>query len=287
MRAYPGRRKFGVTFLSDLCHRTANLVSGADEDLANFLRSIRQEGLLDETMLLVMSDHGARFGDLRHLPQGRIEHRLPFLSIALPSWFEEQNPGFIQALQANANVLTSPFDVHRTFKHLMSFPDFPERTDRTHGVSLFQRLDTMRTCADAGIPEQYCPCLTWKAVKSSHAHARKSAEAAVAHINTLLRNSALSAAHCVIPLTLTNVTGAVQKLPKIRKTLEMFHETECLYQVQFQTSPANAVFEALVRVTYVGEFEVSGSVDRVNAYGSQPDCVAQQLPALAPYCYCA
>ena len=285
MQTYSSQRKFGVTFLSDLCHRTANLVSGADGHLVSFLRSLKTEALLNETMFLVMADHGARYGEIRAFPQGKIESRLPFLSVTLPDWFKQQNPSLIKALQENTEIITSPFDLHETFKHLLSFPQLPRTNDTAYGTSLFQRLNPKRKCADAGIPEEYCPCLSWKAIDPSHAHAQKSAEIAVLHINSLLSSTPLSATVCAAPLKLTKVIEAVQKLPKII-SLRMSRAVECQYQVQFQTSPGDALFEALVRVTYTGDHELLSEINRVNAYGSQPDCIAQKIPALRPYCLC-
>lgn len=59
----------------------------------------------------------------------------------------------------------------------------------------------------------------------------------------------------------------------------------------FFAQPSNALYEVTVKraVDNVGEgqFSVdSRDISRINRYGSQPDCVAAELPHLRPYCYC-
>ena len=80
MKSYQGKRKFGFTFLSDLCHRSANLLRAADNGFVALFESLKNASLLNETMFITMSDHGPRYKEMRHSPQGNLEHRLPFLS---------------------------------------------------------------------------------------------------------------------------------------------------------------------------------------------------------------
>ena len=85
LRAYPAIPKFGFTFLSSLCHgKTILPLGAAEKDFLEFFKSIWKLGYLNDTMLVVMGDHGARTGDFRYTLQGKLEERLPMLSIALP-----------------------------------------------------------------------------------------------------------------------------------------------------------------------------------------------------------
>ena len=68
----PGKQKFGLTFFSDLCHRTPSLVSAADSRLVAFFSSLKNENLLNDTVFITMSDHGGRCGDLGQSPRGKI-----------------------------------------------------------------------------------------------------------------------------------------------------------------------------------------------------------------------
>ncbi|KAJ7390456.1 hypothetical protein OS493_025157 [Desmophyllum pertusum] len=170
MKSYPGKRKFGFTFFSDLCHREPGLVHAADGGLISFFESLKNENLLNDTMFITLSDHGARFEVVRKSPQGKLEQRLPFLSLTFPPWFKRNYPEHFAALAKNTRIITSPFDVHATMKHLIAFPD--KRFVETGGVgaSLFDPLPEGRACKDAGIPENYCPCLSWQPINISHPH---------------------------------------------------------------------------------------------------------------------
>ena len=50
MNSYPGKRKFGLTFFSELCHRIPSLVSAADDSLVAFFNSLKDENRMNGTM---------------------------------------------------------------------------------------------------------------------------------------------------------------------------------------------------------------------------------------------
>ena len=49
------------------------MVEVEDEDLANHLLQMHNEGLFDNALVIVMSDHGNRFAKLRQTQQGQLE----------------------------------------------------------------------------------------------------------------------------------------------------------------------------------------------------------------------
>jgi len=63
---------------------------------------------------------------------------------------------------------------------------------------------------------------------------------------------------------------------------------QMLYQVTVKTAPNDGLYEATVRQSLqTGQYQLhTGDISRINRYGSQPDCIASQLPHLRPYCYC-
>ena len=286
MKSYPGIRKFGFIFLSDLCHREPGLVHAADGGLLAFFESLKNENLLNDTMFITMSDHGARFEVVRQSPQGKLEQRLPFLSLTFPPWFKRNYPEHIAALVKNTRMITSPFDVHATMKHLLSFPDKRLVDTAGIGASLFEPLPEGRTCKDAGIPENYCPCLSWQPIDISHPHVHQAVKVAVSHINKLLGSHPMSAKLCHL-LELKTILEAYQKLPSQETHLNVdLEDTTCSYQIQFQTTPGDGLFEGLLKINTSGDFKVFGEIDRVNMYGDQPKCIGQHMPSMRSYCVC-
>jgi len=59
--AYPSRLKFTFLFHSEYTHGANNLLQWADDDLRDHLEYLLTSGHLNRSLLLLMSDHGARF----------------------------------------------------------------------------------------------------------------------------------------------------------------------------------------------------------------------------------
>ena len=288
MKSYPGKRKFGFTFLSDLCHRSAGLLSAADEGFMAFFESLKNESLLNDTMFITMSDHGPRYSEIRHSPQGKLEHRLPFLSLTFPSWFKRSYPEHVAALEKNTQIITSPFDLYATMKHLLTFPEKHLVETAQMGASLFEPLHENRMCEDTGIPDNYCPCLRWQSIDISHVHVLEAVEVAVSHINKRLKGHHKTANLCH-QIKLKTILEARQKLPSRvanMKFLSGKQNAPCSYQIKFQTTPGDGLFEGVIKMTASGGFQVSNEIDRVNQYGDQPKCIVNHVPSLRPFCLC-
>ena len=302
-RAYPKTPKFGFTFLSSLCHHESIMPLGAAaKDFYAFLKWIRDSGYLNDTMLVVMGDHGARTGEFRSTIQGKLEERLPLLSITLPRRFRLKYPELVKNLELNTKVITSPLDLHATFMHVLKYPINPSKSKLTRGSSLFSAIPRNRTCQDAMIPEYFCPCVQWLPVNTTHAHVRISALRVADYINNLLAEESRVSRLCQ-KLTVDEILSAWQEIPSV--TLGTFtgiengmglgfgkanfqspsSPNECTYQIRFRTKPGYGVFEASVKVIE-GRFIVSEHISRINIYGFQPDCIKTTHPHLRKYCYC-
>ena len=253
-KSYPGKRKFGLTFFSDLCHRTPSLISAAEGGLVAFFSSIKDENLLNDTMFDSISNHGGRFDELRQSPQEKLEHRLPFLSVTFPSWFKSTYPEHMAGIVKNTGIITSPFDLHATFRHLTTFP----------GKPLFEPLPFNRMCEDAGIPEQYCPCLKWQSIDISHPHVSKAAKATLSYMNELLTSYNMTDKLCH-KLQLKEILEAYHKGPDREMHLKVISDKPgtgiCSYQIKFQTTPGDGLFEAFLRMSTSGDFKVLGEID--------------------------
>ena len=147
MKSYQGKRKFGFTFLSDLCHRSADLLRAADNGFEARFESLKNESLLNDTMC----GHGPRYKELRHSPQGKLEHRVPFLSLTFPPWFKRNCPAHFAALGKNSQIISSLFDLYATMKHLLTFPDKRLVESTGIGASLFEPLPDRRAREDTDI----------------------------------------------------------------------------------------------------------------------------------------
>ena len=58
--AYPDVPKFAFGFHGELSHDDYNWVGHADSDIERFLINLHEGGILNNTLLILMSDHGHR-----------------------------------------------------------------------------------------------------------------------------------------------------------------------------------------------------------------------------------
>lgn len=103
IRAYAQKRHFSFWWYQDASHDYLNLIGMMDDDLDKFLR--RNEDSMENTIFIIFSDHGHRYDRIRETVykskirmtkyiqiNGRLESRLPYLSIRLPTNIKEQFP---------------------------------------------------------------------------------------------------------------------------------------------------------------------------------------------------
>lgn len=245
-----------------------------------------------------MGDHGLRFGRVRELIQGKLEERLPLLTMAFPPWFKARYPKLAGNLRNNTDRLTSWFDLYATFRHMLSYPELPK--DLKHGQSLLTEIPTSRTCEEATVTDHWCPCLQWSPVNAKHSHVQNAALATIEYINYLNVENNKTKKSCE-KLTLKGINYALLERPneqvlrfshvntnwetKFRKEYTMSQDYSCHYQVQFVTAPNNGVYEATVKFEKKS-FIINTAISRVNKYGDQPQCIAKLFPHLRKFCIC-
>ena len=298
--SYKVRLKFSFSFHKKLSHDHINYVTVADEHLAYTLKYMNDRGYFDNTLLILMSDHGARYNTVRYVLQGKYEERNPFFLIRLPPKLISKYPDIQKNLQINAERLTTPFDVHATFQDVISFKGVTKvASNASRGISLFQEIPADRTCEDADLEPHWCLCLEWTNQDVTDPNVIAAAEAFVKHVNDLTK----AKRDLCEELSLHSINRAEKHAPHSdllkfthSKTPDGFvavledkmKATEVFYQIQVTTKPSMALYESTVKHSIsTGTYTVSDKeISRVNVYGDQPHCVEADFPTLCPYCYC-
>ncbi|KAG0717944.1 hypothetical protein GWK47_007913 [Chionoecetes opilio] len=299
MTEYRDRPKFAFAFHGELSHDDFNLITVADEDLLALLTSLRNEGHLNKTMLVVMSDHGHRFSSIRGTLQGKQEERLPFLALALPQSFKAAHPSSADNIRMNIHRLTTPFDLYPTMQDILHFPGARLGQVVDRGISLFSQIPAARTCADAFVEPHWCACLSWEPISVEEDMVKRAAHALVHYVNTY---TSTHRSLC-LQLRLGQLLWAGKLLPtkgllKFKKNMDvdgflpdLTDETsvsEVVYQVTLTTSPGLARYEASLTYSIkLDTFSVKmDDVSRTNKYGDQAHCVEKNLDHLRKFCYC-
>ena len=303
VRVYRDRPKFSFVFNSELTHDSTFQLPLADDDLLNLLQDFQKEGHLDNTLLILMSDHGPRFSTHRETERGRLEERNPYVGIRFPPDFLRHNPDIVENIKTNVHRLTTPFDLFATLRDFANLtmdyvkPDLQAPMKRE--MSILRRIPKERTCADAGILPHWCACLDWVKVPENDDLVGRAAHTVVSFIN----NMTASARSQCAELTLKSIESAVRfrqndHVFKFQKSLD-YHgrepdlsgtrkSTKSLYLVQMTTSPNDAIYEVTIdHLLLSNRFELDGkAVSRINKYGQQPHCVIDSHPHLRQFCYC-
>lgn len=296
---YPDVPKFAFGFHGEISHDDYNLVGAADDDIVDFLKDLHHSNILNNTLLILMSDHGHRFAEIRKTQQGKLEERLPFFSLVLPPWFSTEYPEHYHNLQTNVARLTTPFDIYPTLMTVL-YPSIPllGSVDK-RSISLFSEVPSWRSCGHADIEPHWCTCLSWEDMFVGEPIAKEVAQAVIDFINDYTREKR----HLCAKLSLDKVTVCERLLPN--KALLKFKKSsdkdgfiadlsdntvisEATYQVQFRAFPSGGIFEASVKHDISrGTFHVrEQEISRVNIYGSQSRCVQDSYPQFRKYCYC-
>lgn len=297
-----GGRHFSWFFQSDLSHDTNEPVKMLDEDLTILFEQMYSQNYFNDTFLIVMGDHGVRFGDIRQTQPGKLEERLPFLALIPPPWFRHRFPKSERNLRINQNRLVTAFDLHETLKQLLDFgiEDGGKGTLDKRGISLFKEVPANRTCEDAEIKPHFCSCMEWTAASENDTTVREAAQYVIDYFNIETKQAPGKCAelklHKIISASVLKPNDDVLAFKKskdfdarvpdlsAKKTLATM-----VYQVRFVTTPGEGDFEA--SMTYYlkdNTFTMSPTdVSRTNWYSDQAGCVlGNDLKYLRMFCYC-
>ncbi|XP_067001793.2 uncharacterized protein [Anabrus simplex] len=284
---------FALFWGASLTHDFLNYAGLGDDLYVKFLTDMKKWEVLENTVLIVMSDHGIRWGGIRETYQGRMEERQPLLFFVFPAWFRERYTAAVANVQRNTERLTTPFDLHETLadllhpEELLNQAAIRRRSNEVlsaenppRGISLFLQLPVDRTCPLAGIDAHWCTCQQSEPVEKDSPLVLRSADFLVKHLNEMLQNFR----QCE-PLTLAAIQDAQLQVP-----LQHLHNATKDkgihdYLLIIRTIPGGGIFEATIRYRAKDDsLSVVGIVSRLNTYGNQSACVAEYHLKL--YCFC-
>ncbi|KAG7208798.1 hypothetical protein KM043_014991 [Ampulex compressa] len=289
-------RKVALEFSSDpyfaffweasLTHDFFNYPQLGDDSYHDFIRYLSNERLLNNTALIVMSDHGIRWGEFRQTYQGRVEDSLPFVFFVFPDWWRAKFPIAYANLRRNTRSLTTGFDLHETLVDLLKPHRLHEASIRRRasdmpkdniprGISWFLPIPDYRTCGLANISSHWCMCHSSSSIPLNDTTLQESASFLVSELNGMLRRLP----QCAV-LSLKAIKDAKSWVDEADGALALVD-----YTITIQTEPGDAIFEGSVRYTAENaNRKLVGTVSRLNAYGKQSACVDEFNMRL--YCYC-
>nr|XP_049707709.1 uncharacterized protein LOC110377992 isoform X2 [Helicoverpa armigera] len=296
-------KRFGFTFIADITHDNAYMISVADDAMVRFLQTLENRNVFEDTLFILIGDHGPRYAELRNTLQGKLEERLPLVAIRLPDRLVRSRPQAKAQLEENSRVLTTPHDLHATILDVLDWDQYrnPYKVagaDLPRALSLLEPIPKNRSCSEAGIQLHWCACVKWKNV-TDPTMIQRTAHAFVEFINSLTESQR---SKCV-PRTLKSIEWVMSQRPnskmlsfvsakdadgyvgKFGAQLQIAKEN---YQLKVIVGPGHGIYEA--SMTYLkneDRFVInSRDISRTNAYGEEPSCISATNPHLNMYCYC-
>ena len=281
-KEYSEELSFSYLSTSALSHNKPEKIQMYDEEFLEFFTDLKKSKQLDSTFVIFFGDHGMREGSFRHTKQGQLEERLPFMSITVPDRFIKEHPIEFNNLKHNSKVLTTPYDMHITLKHLLSISRKPEK--HVFGRSLFTDIvKENRSCSNAGVPHNWCVCGITTSVPSDDDTIKLVAKEMVDEINNLMQAHDKTKNSCEEFSLLKIIRAGVLDQPSIDNDAEDY----ATYEVVFQVTPGHGIFEGTAEYDKENKrTRVNKDFSRLNIYGDQPHCIAKEFPYLRKFCYC-
>ncbi|KAH8312637.1 hypothetical protein KR044_011832 [Drosophila immigrans] len=280
---------WGLFWSSSFSHDDYSMPAKMEDYVLQYLLDFQQDGVFEQSIVIFLSDHGARYGTLSFYSSGFLEERLPAMFIYLPPWFRAQYPEFARALELNRNRLTSNFDLHNTLKHIAELGQpanaapLPRANDCPKCQSLFHPVSGDRGCEEAAISEHYCTCQPYKRI--SFDWSDRIAHGVIGRINDYLYAHNYSSICANLSLSYIHKT-------EIKLGLDISYHAEfpkldvAYYRVKFKVQQNSADFLATVvynNVTNHVNVDVE-TISRTNSYEEDSTCISHKLAKL--YCIC-
>ncbi|XP_074596277.1 uncharacterized protein LOC141851431 [Brevipalpus obovatus] len=224
------------SFYSQVTHEDFNNFKLLDPYVASFYE--QNFHLFDDSIVLLIGDHGSNYGDYWYTVRGRLESRMPFFSIRLPKHLQDRHPHLKKMLQSNTDRLTSWFDVHKMLLDVVhgNYEYVPHWTDHRE-VPLFRTIvPADRTCSSADIPADYCTCNGTIGIQKEWETGTTISKMIVSEVNKILKH------HSCSPIDFGKLIHVGALIPFNATTLDRYPQLK----VTFSTIPHKAQIYGLV-----------------------------------------
>ncbi|CAI5450988.1 unnamed protein product [Caenorhabditis angaria] len=298
IRKYEGKRKFGYFWTQDMSHGFINLIGRTDQDYRDFLE--RNEKYLRNSIVYLFSDHGHRSDKIRETIIGRIESRMPFHAIRIPEDIRKKYPKIVENLKHNSNGITTQFDVFEGLKKIANGNFLKELEQKTlqRGYSYFDKFPKRQTCYAAGIPSDYCPCLSEIEVPKSEMI--EASNEFLKQLNVLLeekteqteeyeRDSEKLSDYMCSPIEMDSIQYAAVRLPVVNKAETDGFNLKAVsiqyHMVIKAKPPSRALLETTIEFDLTtNKWSTIAEIERNNKYGNTSFCVNDAV--LKKVCHC-
>lgn len=272
--------KFGFFWMNTFSHNEVNAPSGMDKKVKSFFENIQSSHVLQNTIVIFLSDHGMRFGDIRYTATGWLEERLPFIYFWIPEQFKERFPTEVKNFQINTKRLTTPYDLHMTLQHILVLSGFNHTIKPSDACSecrsLFEKIPYERSCEDAAIEQHWCTCAGYVPIDHKNSTVQEASRYILGEIEKIIREKhgdSICAKFSVHRIMAASVSDSFT------------YKSATYFLIMMETKP-KAIFEATVLYDNSANevFTLQGSISRLDSYAYHSKCADDSN--LKKYCHC-
>lgn len=284
---YQEHPKFALINYEEMSHDYFSDIKLADKIQSDWLHKLLKLDMLNNTILILMSDHGGRHGPVRRMKQSGWEIINPYLGIRLSESFLKLHPKVGKILEANKNLLVTPLDIHKTLKDVLRFSSEGRINLKSHdkSLSLFSPIPRNRTCKEAIIRDKLCFCDNYATLNIND----NLVQLIVKIIETKTIKLIEPIKEKCKKFKIIKINEAY-KIIKKRKTYQNYLNQKVMFKIKFTVDYFNGTYESHSTVTYSKKMNMPSiivdEINRLDRYGSQADCVEREYPSLALFCFC-
>ena len=289
---------FSFNFIDEYTHDYMYVPYDLDVKFRNMIVKLEKNGKLDDTFLMIFSDHGIRLRLYGYgTDQGKLEKYNPFISIRLPKILK--NTRYFKNSFENQFKMVTFFDLFQTLKHFLHINKYGIEDDisecnkkfrindinerNTRGISIFEHINMNRSCLDGLIPLKLCNCLLRTKIDEKEFK--------------LQTNYSFNNLSSYIVDRLNKITENERKKCELfkfdtLKSIELIKITTVdIYEVNILVQPGDALFEVMLKVdeNYRKKYnQIKLVIDtlpkRLSPYGNQSHCINDVT--LVNFCFC-
>ncbi|CAL2045114.1 unnamed protein product [Caenorhabditis brenneri] len=295
LEKYENKRKFAFWWSQDMSHGFLNLIGRIDDDFEEFLKTNKKR--MEDSIVIIFSDHGHRYDKIRETVIGRIESRMPFHSIRIPDGVKKKYPQIVENLKLNSKIMTTQFDVNDSLRKISSgkIGESWSQTDRKRSYSYFDPFPKRTGCFEAGIPSDFCPCFSEIEIPKNEA--KEAAGELMRIVNDLLENTEQTEEYemdskelkeyMCTPMEIDNIEYSSVRLPMLSVVKDAKSEDTPLQSFSLQyhvvvraKPPSYALLESTLEHNLKTDVWSSlGEIERNNKWkdSTSPACTSNKL----------
>ena len=142
---YPNNRKYFRIAFNYGHEKTGAVIKYLDEPLYNMLNGLYKKGLLKDTAVFIVSDHGNQNNgiyDIIKSAEWELEKRYPFFILILCNNNLFKKSKYVENLLKNQDIMVTPYDIHDTMIHVIYGETITKEREK-YGYSVKNKGESM------------------------------------------------------------------------------------------------------------------------------------------------